>query len=266
MSTRSIIAYAPDPDTRDWRGVYHHSDGYPSWLGRRLHELCRDAFAGDPGALGVYATREHCSWSSIVAPGDRPEYGGCHCHGPHADLAPDDDRQRYRPDDLHDPDTRVAIEWVYVVEPERLIVLAPSERSFKPVGHVAWTDTPTDADWTRIECGEDYGRCKHYAWVHFDVPDESRDLATAKWLGREPLDPVRDAIAWRLPDGTLARRGGHGYAGTYRGRPRGWYESVTLPNGATRDLRVCLGERAHRLRPDLTPVYPPTAAAAAAGS
>jgi hypothetical protein len=260
MSTRAIIAYAPDPETRDWRGVYNHYDGYPTALGRKLHALCRDHFDGDAHALGIYLTREHSGWSSIVAPGEQapPEHRGCYCHGPQADIAADDDRQRYTPTDLTDPELSIGIEWVYIVEPERLIVLAPTERAYKPVGHVAWTDQPTDADWTRVECGQDYGRCTHYAWVHFDVPEESKRLATAKWLGREPLDPVRDAIGWRLADGTLARRGGHGYAGTYLGKPRGWYESVTLPDGTTRDLRVCRGEREHRVRPDLTPVFPPT--------
>lgn len=260
MSTRGILAYAPDPATRDWTGVYHHSDSYPTGLGRKLHALCRDAFAGDADALGIYATREHCSWSSIVAPGVTPEYraSACHCHGPGADLAAADDRERYHPSDLADEDVRIAIEWVYIIEPTRLIVLAPTERAFAPVGHIAWTDEPTDDDWTRIECGADYGRCKHYAWVHFDVPEESKSLGTAKWLGSEPLDPVRDAIGWRLADGTLARRGGSGYAGTYLGKPRGWYESVTLPDGSKRDLRVCLGERSHRLRSDLTAVLPPT--------
>lgn len=260
MSTRAIIAHAPEPETRDWTGVYHHSDGYPTGLGRTLHRLCREHFGGDPDALGRYATRAHCSWSFLVAPDEQPEHGGCYCHGEHADVALDDDRERYRPADLADPDVLVSIEWVYLVEPERLIVLAPVERAFKPVGHVAWSDDPTDEQWTRIECGERFERCKHYAWVHFDVPDEARRLATAKWLGHEPLDPVRDAIGWRLADGTLARRGGHGYAGTFYGRPRGWYEGVTLPDGSKRDLRVCRGERHHRLRPDLTPVYPPTRA------
>jgi hypothetical protein len=258
VSTRAIIAYAPDPKTRDWSGVYSHGDGYPSGLGRILHELCAGSFGGDAHALGVYATREHSSWSSIVAPDEEPEYGGCHCHGPNAEIAPGDDSQRYHPDDLTDPELHTWIEWVYIIEPERLIVLAPVERGYKPVGHVAWTETPTDEDWTRIECGENYERCKHYAWVHFDVPEASKRLGTAKWLGREPLDPVEDAIGWRLVDGTLARRGGHGFSGSYYGRARGWYEGVTLPDGSTRDLRVCLGERTRRLRSDLTPVFPPT--------
>lgn len=258
MSTRAIIAHATVPGSGDWQGVYHHFDGYPTGLGARLHQLCREHFDGDPDALARYATREHSSWSLILAPGEQPEYGhaACHCHGDHAQP---DDGQRYRPADLDDPDVRPYIEWVYVIDPAHLIVLAPAERSFKPVGHVAWAEDPDDEEWTRIECGDRFERCKHYAWVHFDVPDDARRLPTGKWLGHTPLDPVEDAIGWRLADDTPARRGGAGVAGSFAGRPRGWYETVTLPDGSIRDLRVCRGERTRQLRPDLTPIYPPTA-------
>lgn len=260
MSTNAIVAYAPEPETRDWTGVYHHYDGYPTGLGRTLHRLCRERFAADADALGRYTTREHSSWSFIADPDG--EHGVCYCHGEHADTT--SSPARYRPADLADDGVLTFIEWAYVIEPERLIVLAPVERAFKPVGHVAWAEDPTDQQWTHIECGEHFERCTHYAWAHFDVPDEAKRLPTAKWLGHEPLDPVQDAIGWRLPNGTLARRGGYAYAGSYRGRPRGWYESVALPDGTSRELRVCQGERHRRLRGDLAPVYPPTASGATA--
>lgn len=252
MSTRAVIAHAPQPASGDWTGVYQHFDGYPTELGKTLHTLCRDHFGGDADALGRHATADHAAWRYIAAPGD----GGCFCHGDRPDP---DDGTRYRPADLAS-DQLGWIEWVYIIEPDRLIVLAPCERSVKPVGHVAWGDDPADQDWTRLECGEHFERCAHYAWVHFDVPEEAKRLTTAKWLGTEPLDPVLDAIGWRLADGTLARRGGHGYAGTFRGRQRGWYEGITLPDDTRHDLRVCRGERERRLRSDLTPVYPPTRA------
>lgn len=47
----------------------------------------------------------------------------------------------------------------------------------------------------RVECGEDWSRCSHYAWVHDDtVPDESRYLSMSQWLGVDPI-PYDRAIA-----------------------------------------------------------------------
>lgn len=61
MSTRSVIAI---PDGDQYKGRYCHSDGYPSWNGRVLHELVN--------AHGVEKVRrilveDNFYWSSIKA-------------------------------------------------------------------------------------------------------------------------------------------------------------------------------------------------------
>lgn len=42
MSTRSVIAYGTGLD--DFKGVYCHSDGYPSGVGQQLYELYRSKY------------------------------------------------------------------------------------------------------------------------------------------------------------------------------------------------------------------------------
>lgn len=278
MSTRSLIGYDPAGTGTGARYRYCHSDGYPSGNGRVLFDMCRH-FNGDPHAMGRYLVNEHPGgWSSLggdpTLPGtfaipdatENPDgferalaANRCYCHSGRPQDADVGD-ELYTPADLESADTLLHIEWVYVITPDALVVMQSVERAFKPVGHIAWTVEPTDADWTRVECGERFERCVHCAAAHFDVPDSSKRLATAQWLGDEPLDPVEDALGWRLCDGTPAMKAGHQYAGTYYGKPRGWYSTVTLPDGTRRDWRVCKGERTRNLRPDLTPIFPPTAA------
>lgn len=59
----------------------------------------------------------------------------------------------------------------------------------------------------RAECGEDYERCGHYAWVHDKtVPGESRNLSMGAWLGREPI-PLDRAVGV-ICDGIRHETGG----------------------------------------------------------
>lgn len=65
MSTRSMIA------RRNANGViegrYHHSDGYPSGLGRTLWALYHGHFAKDAGAMRKFLIDDHpAGWSTIV--------------------------------------------------------------------------------------------------------------------------------------------------------------------------------------------------------
>lgn len=63
MSTRSIIA-VPDP-VNDWKGVYHHGDGYPTGLGVYLHRVLR-ALDGDVDRARALLIDAHPGgWSAL---------------------------------------------------------------------------------------------------------------------------------------------------------------------------------------------------------
>lgn len=63
MSTRAIIARITGDD---FEGRYHHSDGYPSGLGRFLYRAWREQFGRDTRAMLRLLVDEHpAGWSSI---------------------------------------------------------------------------------------------------------------------------------------------------------------------------------------------------------
>ena len=102
MSTRACIARM-DP-TGAWAGRYHHTDGYPSGLGRQLWRLLRDIFDGNTDRMLRALIDDHpAGWSSLF---DRQ--ARCYCHG-----------------DRHEPAQEIKsadpvgafIEWVYAIRP-----------------------------------------------------------------------------------------------------------------------------------------------------
>ena len=112
----------------------------------------------------------------------------------------------------------------------------------------------------QAECGEDWSRCSHYAWVHDDtVPDESRYLSMSQWLGKEPI-PYDRAIAAHLP-GRSERvefsGGGSSSGSTWSMHVKGGGgESVPVFNVNGRGKRVLL--------PGVRLIYPQTKAEVAA--
>jgi hypothetical protein len=90
MSTRAVIARETRPD--QFRGRHHHSDRYPSGLGRALLLLYRGHYGGpcvrDIMHLQRMLIDEHpAGWNSIVGDWDAPIGFGsvrspqCYCHG-----------------------------------------------------------------------------------------------------------------------------------------------------------------------------------------
>lgn len=65
MSTRAIIARWTPATTVTWEGRYHHYDGYPTGLGRQLHQLHHGHFNGDTDAMKRVLIEEHTGWSTI---------------------------------------------------------------------------------------------------------------------------------------------------------------------------------------------------------
>lgn len=161
MSTRGAIAV---PTDTGWQGRYHHSDAYPTRLGRELFALYHNAFAGDHAAMARVLIDDHpAGWSTVIAtyfprPFDREAfdragyrgvmsdewglYPECYCHGQR-----DEAEQTLTcrcPDDTTGCGPEL-IEWAYVITPDalqvfsarpfgvhRLIALVPWERDSAP--------------------------------------------------------------------------------------------------------------------------------------
>jgi len=70
MSTRSMIVRIVKGEQKDrmaFKGVYHHWDGYPSWLGAELYHAIKNDFHGDLSAFLKYAIDDHpAGWSSFI--------------------------------------------------------------------------------------------------------------------------------------------------------------------------------------------------------
>lgn len=98
MSTRGCIARLQRKNPLEFKGVYHHWDGYPSGLGQALFLLRNTEFGGDTEAMLKTLIDDHpAGWSTVVgatfskSPGfrargakstdaddDAPQ---CYCHG-----------------------------------------------------------------------------------------------------------------------------------------------------------------------------------------
>jgi len=79
--------------------------------------------------------------------------------------------------------------------------------------------TGPEPDWSKIECGENFERCGHYAWYHKLMPKTS-NLSAQTHLGNRPLE-FRDAIAFII--------GGKRYASTGRGGNSDYFDSHDRP-------------------------------------
>ena len=126
MSTRAVIARL---EGDGWRGVYHHSDGYPSGLGCYIFRLIRQQYKGDVAAFLKWAIDDHDGGWSHIFPSyvlKRSPKGGetsdkshpapqCYCHGYFAqrDGKKPGNGEGIQSHDKHSFD----IEWVYVLDP-----------------------------------------------------------------------------------------------------------------------------------------------------
>lgn len=95
MSTRSAIARLSSRQPLEFRGRYHHWDGYPSGLGRTLWHLYHTHFQRDLSAmLEVLLDQHPAGWSTIVG-ADFTRQAGFQemrmCGGARADEAVSDD-------------------------------------------------------------------------------------------------------------------------------------------------------------------------------
>lgn len=288
MSTRAIIAR---PTDAGWEGVYSHFDGYPTGLGKKLHTGCREQFGGDVDAMLRFIIDDHLGgWSTLgnldatkaagytdtrpdfATPDEDPvqaaiykahvEAPRCYCHSERPGDAGDDLRTHEDAKDAYD------IEWTYICSPEHLMVFKGCFE-MTPVGSVEWDAEVSDERWGTIECGENYERCTHYAWVHFpDLPAEYRDMSMDLLMGARKPEP-HDAIGYMVNGVEVkCRKSGHAesyYAecgladnGERRGGTR-WFGEVEYPDG-NRKYVPLYSQKTKRFCAGVTPIYPPTLA------
>jgi hypothetical protein len=260
-------------------GRYTHADGMPTSMGACLWSLLHGHFKNDLSAMLAYlidAPHAQAGWSALVgkdfklkpgytwqkATADGAKY---EVYSKRADYLrpqcfagrPGENPYLFTEKNLEDgTDT----EWLYVFdEPERKLFV----RDVSAKEDVAVIDLDgEEPDWSKIECGENFERCSHYAWYHNLVPKTS-NLGTQTWLGNRPLK-MHDAIAF-VVDGKRYKSTGSGGDADFLNRgiarfPSGtWVQSVIAGNG--RRLEVPVAKRTQEgfaPLPGVQWVMPPT--------
>ncbi len=150
MSTRGCVAVGTP---KNWRGIYNHSDSYPTYLGAELFEhLIREQLAGKTFAEIGESILRFDDWRNYLA-GGVCQYCGKITGQPHSISGgiygkevengkyPDPQAKHHHHNDLNEdnlitsdnPDP-LFIEWVYVIDPNLQVihVLAHDGRSLKP--------------------------------------------------------------------------------------------------------------------------------------
>jgi len=148
MGTRSVIAR----QTKDgFTGRYHHWDGYPSGVGRTLHDLYNGHFGRDLTRMLTTLLDEHpAGWSTIcgkdwsLAPGwgDGRKRPQCHCHGGRSE-----EEQVVTQEDAAD----CGCEYAYVFppgEPRFHVLTSVSEGDVKMIGMFGFGDP--SASWRYV--------------------------------------------------------------------------------------------------------------------
>lgn len=172
MSTRSVIAM---PRYTGWAGRYAHSDGYPTHQARQLLNIIRRE--GAENATRVLCV-EHYGWSFITSDqkqnndNEAPGFGRFYADNHVADWT-------------YDYDEPGGLEWAYVIRDACLSVFQAEEDKWKHVGDLPYDREVTDQELVAVECGEQFERCSHYAWVHFgDEVPRSSQVSTKEYLAR----------------------------------------------------------------------------------
>ena len=67
MSTRSLIGVYTNKEKGEWRGTYHHWDGYPTGLGKGLWDIYHTYYKDLLGAMVEFIIDAHPEgWSTLV--------------------------------------------------------------------------------------------------------------------------------------------------------------------------------------------------------
>jgi hypothetical protein len=152
MSTRSCVAVI---EGDSWRGVYCHSDGYPTARGKEVWDAIH-ALGGDVEAFKKkYIDAHKSGWSSF---GTR-----CYCHPKRAKDALSL-RMGWATREAETNDNRIAeadvtsgkwwdIEYVYILAPGVLTIGTVGHNDWQPIAQVRLDDP--EPDWAAIEQREE---------------------------------------------------------------------------------------------------------------
>jgi hypothetical protein len=204
MSTNSVLA-VPNGDA--WRGRYCHWDGNPQSKVPTLRALIeRD---GIDQVIKVL-TEEHHAWSVLRASygeTDEEDRGeGYQDVKGYGSAYADEDRN----DDVWHTSDVVDAPWAYVIYPKVLSVLWGGEDKWHLVATLRHDLPVTDEDLIQIECGAQYERCPHYAWVHFPEVDRDCHYSTLEWLAFDAKPALGNATHVILENGKRFEIGGGG--------------------------------------------------------
>lgn len=291
MSTRAIIARPTDDG---WQGTYHHSDGYPTHLGKVLHNACREFFDGSPEAMLKFIIDEHPGGWSFLGNGD-PSTATGYADYDHptrvsfpVDPSVEADMAAYRADQRRPrcychslregdrgSDARVTqadvadlwdIEWTYICTPDKLMIFMGCTE-MQAVGAIRWDEEVSDERWGKIQCGENFERCTHIASFHVpNLPDEYKRVGMAILTGAQQPE-VDDAIAFEIKGVRVVPTGSGHSEGFYADRGMGksgervggtrWFGSVEFPDGTRKDVPLW-SQKTRKPCQGVVPIYPKT--------
>ena len=196
MSTNGCIAM---PSGLGWIGTYHHTDSYPTGLGRILGRLLQDRYKRDvPAAHKELILDNPAGWSSLLC--FHPEWGDANVvdwdgsqsmtvaerHADPGILAPPSarllpvsykgDPNRADPKATEPPFTScnpdpLCIEWVYILAPRGIRVLASIPCTITEEGVIVYDHS---GPYRYVEA----------AFLHYDQPEPDWTTIEAKKFGR----------------------------------------------------------------------------------
>jgi hypothetical protein len=244
-------------------------------MGATLWTLLRGHFQDDLSAMLKYlidAKHAHAGWSALVGKDFnlRPGYTWQKATADGAKYEVYSKRPDYRrpqsfalrPEDLYlftekDLEDGTHVEWLYAFDQEHRKLFV---RDVSAKEDVAVIDlNGEEPNWTVIECGESFERCRHYTWHHNLLPKTS-NLGTQTWLERRPLD-FRDAIAVIVSGRRYKMTGSGGDAAFMRKQyPAGtWLSSVIAGNGKRLEIPTAIRtQNGYRPVPGVSWVMPAT--------
>ena len=122
-------------------------------------------------------------------------------------------------------------------------------------------------DWVKVECGETFQHCNHYAYHHFpELADKpSGMIGTRDYIGAEKMNSEGDACAF-LIKGKFCRKGHRGFAGgsfatrlgVYGTESGVWYQSVIDADGTESDEPVAYQRNGSTPYKGVVWIFPPT--------
>lgn len=250
MATRAVIARTTDGI--NFKGTYHHWDGYPTGLGVRLFELLKGRFKNNVGRMLTFIIDTHSGGWSTLNPSSETNKMECYCH-PKRKRAAETGNNNWDREIVFGRDSdgyRSGIEWVYAFDEANRTLYVMD------VYHEVTTKVSLDSEpnWEVMECGENFERCSHYAWKHFPEMLGS-NLSTRTYLGYDAPD-FHDIIAVTY-QGKTYKTTGSGFSASYRRSERiigpvdsnGWIAMVKARNGRTMYLQTAIVRDGEYLTP-----------------